>query len=70
MIISVQEPAGADYYMRYAEVEFIKAEAYARADLLNDAALLRQPMKPVLPLPAQNLALLLQLLQHTLQTTT
>lgn len=31
-------PNGISYYMRYAEVEFIKAEAYARADLLNDAA--------------------------------
>jgi len=28
---------GASYYMRYAEVEFLLAEAYARADLLNDA---------------------------------
>lgn len=30
-------PTGATYYMRYAEVLFIKAEAYARADLLNNA---------------------------------
>jgi len=28
---------GATYYMRYAEVEFLKAEAYLRADLLNNA---------------------------------
>ena len=33
-----KNPAGATYWMRYAEVEFIKAEAYLRADLLNDAA--------------------------------
>jgi len=32
-------PNGTNHYMRYAEVEFIKAEAYARADLLNNAAL-------------------------------
>lgn len=32
-------PNGITYYMRYAEVEFIKAEAYARADLLNNAGL-------------------------------
>ena len=31
-----KSPTGATYYMRYAEVEFIKAEAYLRADLLND----------------------------------
>ncbi len=31
-------PNGISYYMRYAEIEFIKAEAYQRADLLNDAA--------------------------------
>jgi len=29
-------PTGATYYMRYAEVEFLKAEAFARADLLNN----------------------------------
>ena len=29
-------PDGISYYMRYAEVEFIKAEAYARTNLLND----------------------------------
>jgi hypothetical protein len=33
-----KNPAGSTYWMRYAEVEFIKAEAYVRADLLNDAA--------------------------------
>jgi hypothetical protein len=33
-----KDPAGSAYYMRYAEVEFIKAEAYLRADLLNDPA--------------------------------
>ena len=32
-------PNGITYYMRYAEVEFIKAEAYARADLMNNPAL-------------------------------
>lgn len=32
-------PNGTTYYMRYAEVEFIKAEAYARADLLNNTGL-------------------------------
>jgi len=32
-----KDPKGAAYYMRYAEVEFLKAEAYLRADLLNDA---------------------------------
>lgn len=31
-------PNGSNHYMRYAEVEFIKAEAYGRADLLNDNA--------------------------------
>jgi len=31
-----KNPAGSTYWMRYAEVEFIKAEAYLRADLLND----------------------------------
>lgn len=31
-------PNGITYYMRYAEVEFIKAEAYQRSDLLNDQA--------------------------------
>lgn len=31
-----KNPAGSTYWMRYAEVEFIKAEAYIRADLLND----------------------------------
>jgi len=34
-----KNPAGSAYFMRYAEVEFLKAEAYARADLLNNAAL-------------------------------
>lgn len=33
-----KSPTGAAYWMRYAEVEFIKAEAYLRADLLNDPA--------------------------------
>lgn len=33
-----KDPKGATYWMRYAEVEFIKAEAYLRADLLNDPA--------------------------------
>jgi len=33
-----KSPTGATYFMRYAEVQFIKAEAYLRADLLNDAA--------------------------------
>ena len=33
-----KDPKGAAYFMRYAEVEFLKAEAYLRADLLNDAA--------------------------------
>lgn len=32
-------PNGITYFMRYAEVEFIKAEAYIRADLLNNLAL-------------------------------
>ena len=31
-----KSPTGATYFMRYAEVEFIKAEAYLRADLLNN----------------------------------
>jgi hypothetical protein len=33
-----KDPKGAAYFMRYAEVEFLKAEAYLRADLLNNAA--------------------------------
>lgn len=32
-----KSPTGATYFMRYAEVKFIEAEAYARADLLNSA---------------------------------
>ena len=35
------DPTGSTYFMRYAEVEFIKAEAYARPDLLNNASLAR-----------------------------
>ncbi|MCU0378551.1 MAG: SusD/RagB family nutrient-binding outer membrane lipoprotein [Bacteroidales bacterium] len=33
-----KSPTGATYFMRYAEVKFIEAEAYERADLLNNAA--------------------------------
>ncbi len=33
-----KNPAGSAYWMRYAEVEFLKAEAYLRADLLNNPA--------------------------------
>ncbi len=32
-----KSPTGATYFMRYAEVEFLKAEAYLRSDLLNNA---------------------------------
>ena len=32
-----KSPTGATYFMRYAEVEFLKAEAYLRTDLLNNA---------------------------------
>ena len=31
-----KSPTGATYFMRYAEVKFIEAEAYERADLLNN----------------------------------
>lgn len=31
-----KSPTGATYFMRYAEVKFIEAEAYVRADLVNN----------------------------------
>ncbi len=66
-----KSPTGATYFMRYAEVKFIEAEAYERADLLNNAKLQhRQLMKLVLQHHVQNTVFHQPTLPPTLQTPT